>query len=357
MKGKVNEMSERFELQQTQFHVLDFEQIFRLEQSDLKAALAEELRASGYTRLQNRKGFLYAPGEVPVMLVAHMDTVHRQPVDRICYSTDGQVMMSPEGIGGDDRAGIYMILRIIQQAKCHVLFCEDEETGGQGARKFTHRSIQPDINYIIEMDRRGSNDAVFYGCCNREFTDYICSFGFEEATGSFSDISVIAPYLEVAAVNISAGYYQEHRLNEYVRLDQMEENAERILEIVQTATERFEYVGRNSRYDRFFGMEELSLWNMGNSSKDDRGAWKELMQLPETVCLSIGSHVLGQNRRYFIDKNRSTYQHLPELDVVVALDGATACTETGDPISFDRHKATRLRVMDLEQALDLLRAG
>lgn len=51
------------------------------------------------------------------------------------------------------------------------------------------------------------------------------------------------------------------------------------------------------------------------------------------------------------------YQHLPELDVVVALDGTAACTETGDPIPFDRRKATRLRVMDLEQALDLLRAG
>lgn len=139
-----------------------------------------------------------------------------------------------------------MILRIIQQAKCHVLFCEDEETGGQGARKFTQRSIRPNINYIIEMDRRGANDAVFYGCCNREFTDYICSFGFQEAMGSFSDISVIAPYLEVAAVNISAGYYQEHRLNEYVRLDQMEKNAERILEIVRTDTERFDYVGSNS---------------------------------------------------------------------------------------------------------------
>ena len=153
-------MSKRFELQQTQFHVLDFEQIFRLEQSELKAALTEELKACGY-RPQSKKGVLYAPGEVPVMLVAHMDTVHRQPVNRICYSTDGMVMMSPEGIGGDDRAGIYMILRIIQQAKCHVLFCEDEETGGQGARKFTQRSIRPNINYIIEMDRRGANDAVF----------------------------------------------------------------------------------------------------------------------------------------------------------------------------------------------------
>ena len=76
MKGRMTDMSKRFELQQTQFHVLDFEQIFRLEQSELKAALTEELKACGY-RPQSKKGVLYAPGEVPVMLVAHMDTVHR----------------------------------------------------------------------------------------------------------------------------------------------------------------------------------------------------------------------------------------------------------------------------------------
>ena len=72
---------------------------------------------------------------------------------------------------------------------------------------------------------------------------FICDFGFREAGGSFSDISVVAPHLDVAAVNISAGYYNEHRQHEYVRLDQMEENISRVREIVLTSTERFAYRG------------------------------------------------------------------------------------------------------------------
>lgn len=208
---------------QGQLHTLEFEQIFQLSQGNLKEALVGELKALGY-KPKSRKGYLYASGELPVMLIAHMDTVHRQLVQHICYSEDGCVMMSPEGIGGDDRAGVYMILRILQEAKCHVLFCEDEEVGGQGARKFERSSIRPEVNYLIELDRRGGNDAVFYGCNNREFIKFICDFGFREAGGSFSDISVVAPHLDVAAVNISAGYYNEHRQHEYVRLDQMEEN-------------------------------------------------------------------------------------------------------------------------------------
>ena len=99
-------------LSQTQFSVLNFEQIFQLSQKRLKRELKAELIASGYT-VQKQKGFLYAAGTLPVLLVAHLDTVHYDPPETICYSTDGTIMMSPQGIGGDDRAGVYMILRLV----------------------------------------------------------------------------------------------------------------------------------------------------------------------------------------------------------------------------------------------------
>ena len=95
-------------------------------------------------------------------------------------SDDGRYLMSPQGIGGDDRCGVYMILQIINEVRCHVLFCEDEETGGNGARAFAGSGIQMDVNYIVEMDRRGNNDAVFYDCSNPEFTEFVCAFGFQE---------------------------------------------------------------------------------------------------------------------------------------------------------------------------------
>ena len=182
------------------------ESIVRLTQKELKQQVKLELEEMGYKPI-SKKGFLYAEGEHPVLLVAHLDTVHKTPVQSICYSTDGRVMMSPEGIGGDDRCGVYMILEIIKSARCHVLFCEDEEIGCQGARAFANSKIRPQVNYIVEMDRRGSNDAVFYRCANPDFTDFVCGFGFDHALGSFSDICAVAPRLGVAAVNISAGYH------------------------------------------------------------------------------------------------------------------------------------------------------
>ena len=53
--------------------MIDFETVLRLSQPELKKALREELSEMGFVPI-SRKGFLYAPGEIPVLLVAHLDT-------------------------------------------------------------------------------------------------------------------------------------------------------------------------------------------------------------------------------------------------------------------------------------------
>ena len=100
---------------------LTFETILRLPQMELKKRLKAELKSRGYP-VTDKPGYLYAEGTIPVLLVAHMDTVHRQPVEQVCYSADGAVAMSPQGIGGDDRCGVWIILQILRTANCHVLF-------------------------------------------------------------------------------------------------------------------------------------------------------------------------------------------------------------------------------------------
>ena len=47
--------------------------------------------------------YILVKGDAPIMLLAHMDTVHKTPVKDICTSKDGNIIMSPQGIGGDDR--------------------------------------------------------------------------------------------------------------------------------------------------------------------------------------------------------------------------------------------------------------
>ena len=57
--------------------------------------------------------YLLCKGDIPIMLVAHVDTVFQFLPTDIYYDKDKNVMWSPQGLGADDRAGIFAILAII----------------------------------------------------------------------------------------------------------------------------------------------------------------------------------------------------------------------------------------------------
>ena len=297
------------------------ESILRKTQRELKRALFVELKKCGYSPL-NRKGFLYAKGDLPVLLVAHLDTVHERRVRTICYSRDGKILMSPEGIGGDDRAGVFMILQLIKRHKCHVLFCEDEEHGGIGARLFTQSGITPSVNYIVELDRRGAADAVFYECANQEFAEFVCQFGFIEDIGSFSDISVIAPSLGIAAVNISSGYYNEHTLHEYINLSEINKNLERLDKMLSTKTSVFEYVEMFSMYDGYWNSCLLSPLGEGDYIVDEKGRMVE-----------------NEDSTFWVDRSGAPYYVLEDYPEAVRIYGASAYTKENLPVRFNEDAA------------------
>ena len=326
---------------------LTFETILRLPQMELKKRLKAELKSRGYL-VADKPGYLYAEGTIPVLLVAHMDTVHRQPVEQVCYSADGAVAMSPQGIGGDDRCGVWMILQILRTTKCHVLFCEDEEVGCVGAKKFTSGSLRPQVNYIVELDRRGSNDAVFYRCDNPEFEGFVTSFGFETASGSCSDISYIAPYLETAAVNISCGYYCEHQRHEYICLEEMELNAARVAQMITQQTEHFEY---RERQDSSFGGQayQYSMWD----TAFERETYKWLSPLPKGAKIKLGTAELVMPHAK-IDRQGKVHRYVPKLKAAVLTENAIAVMSDGKKVRYDSQKAKCQKVVPLSRALEIL---
>lgn len=330
----------------------------RMTQKELKAAVSEELTKMGYS-VKASKGYVYAEGEVPILLVAHLDTVHGERVKDIFYSKDGNRLISPQGIGGDDRCGVHIIFQVIQNARCHVLFCEDEETGALGAREFAKSKIRPEVNYIIEVDRRGADDAVFYGCNNRKFTDFVCGFGFNEEHGSFSDISVIAPRLGIAAANLSSGYHNEHSRSEFVDLTEMASTAERLGRMVNTTSTKFKYVERERQMSLFgsgeYGQQMLDLWGYMSEPLEEK---KEmLMPLPESAYLVIDGHPIENHGDYLMDARSNVYDFVHDLGAAVKAENTSAYTQTGVPLRFDEDDAIKIKVLPLERALEMLRSA
>lgn len=198
------------------------EKLVSLSQKGMYESMKQYLSAK-YDNVIVSKDYIVAVGNIPIALVAHMDTVFKKPVTNLYYDKDKGVLWSPEGLGADDRAGIFIMIKLIQEGlRPSIILTCDEEKGGVGAAVLAQEDCPiPNLKYMIQLDRRGACDCVFYECYNKDFFQYVSSFGFREAYGTFSDISFLMPEWEICGVNLSVGYEDEHSFSETLHISHM----------------------------------------------------------------------------------------------------------------------------------------
>lgn len=275
-------------------HYSDFKDLCRLTQIKLKAYLEEKL-FEYYDEVYSDDGFLYVKGtNSNVLLTAHMDTVH-EPQGRICKNiyeyhdkkNKRHILSSPQGIGGDDRCGIYAILNILENTdfRPYIIFCEDEEVGGVGSAKFCKTNLADDVadnvSFMVEIDRANATDAVFYDEVNMEFQRFILdTTGNKDAYGSFSDICNLSEETLVSSFNISCGYYNAHTTDEYVVMEELEECIKRVIKLLEAnKAEDIKYTYEPFNYYKVnYGWDNYG-YGYSNSSKDDDDNYYEIQFL------------------------------------------------------------------------------
>lgn len=214
-----------------------FEQICKLGQEGVLSMMRSFLiRRYGKENIIATKDFIIAKGDIPVGLVAHADTVFSYKPSEFYYDKEANVMWSPDGMGADDRAGIFSIIQIINaRFRPHIIITTNEESGCIGSsilvKKYNQHPFE-DLKFLIQLDRRGKKDSVYYDCANTEFETFINQFGFDTAYGTLSDISVIAPIWRVAAVNFSIGYIDEHTHEERLFVSAMWDTIKKVKNIL-----------------------------------------------------------------------------------------------------------------------------
>ena len=106
--------------------------ICSLTQPGLKVFMSQFLRKKyALDTVIETDDFICAKGDIPIALVAHMDTVFKKLPENIYYDADQNVMWSPQGLGADDRAGVFAIISIINKGyRPHIILTTDEEIGG-----------------------------------------------------------------------------------------------------------------------------------------------------------------------------------------------------------------------------------
>lgn len=189
----------------------------------------EELGAEVY---EDRFGNLYATkgiSETYPCIVAHMDEVHINKKNGFRVSCVSDMIFGVNtqlkrfsGIGADDKNGIWVALKLLEQFDAiKVAFFVCEEIGCEGSRD-CNMNFFDDCRFVLQCDRKGNSDLISNACstelCSEEFLADIDmdSYGYSEAKGSMTDVYQLKMNgLPVSCCNISVGYYNPHMDEEY----------------------------------------------------------------------------------------------------------------------------------------------
>ena len=213
---------------------------------------------------------VYKKAKVYPLLVAHTDTVHpiivpgivveQTPLSKVTIETypfkikrSKGVWSSLTGIGGDDKCGIFILLSILRRLvevdgpPCKFFFPVGEENGFIGTRSAlsTSNSWFSDVGYMIEPDRRGSSDIIngkgswtsdsFLSASRLLFKQ----FNFHVVPGGITDITHLSTDLRISAFNVSCGYYNPHKEDEYIVEKELFHTLRFVWQFINTITGSF----------------------------------------------------------------------------------------------------------------------
>lgn len=127
--------------------------LLKLNQKDMKIVLETFIKSFFKDEeIFIADSYIFCKGKYPILLVAHIDTVYDHKFyncagndftnsdfskKKIFFDSNEKIIWSPEGLGADDRAGIFIIIKLLLSGlRPYILFTTDEEIGRKGAKQF-----------------------------------------------------------------------------------------------------------------------------------------------------------------------------------------------------------------------------
>ena len=197
-------------------------------------------------------------------IVAHMDQVQeRHSKDFIAYEAEDIIIgFSPkhkeqQGLGADDKCGLWIGLKCLQNFDCLKLaFFVGEEVGCKGSG-LANMAFFDDCRFVIEPDRKGAEDLItqigWTPLCSDDFLKDIGfkKFGYKETDGMMTDIEALKDKgLMLSCINVSCGYYKPHSNEEFVYKPALLNCLAFVEHIIKTCTKVYPHVDNTSYYER-----------------------------------------------------------------------------------------------------------
>ena len=178
-------------------------------------------------------------------VVAHTDTVHNidtiNIVEEQLPNEQGDIKLAlkayndnnkPTGIGGDDKAGVFACLELLEELpNLKAAFFVSEETGCHGSKKASPEFFE-NVGYGIQFDapenwmvteycwgqQLFNRDSEFFDVCNNILTEGIGE-DLEYMVHPYTDVWALRGKFDISCINFSIGYYDYHTPYEYVVIE------------------------------------------------------------------------------------------------------------------------------------------
>lgn len=169
-------------------------------------------------------------------IVSHTDEVHRRRTGTYSSYLVGNSMIvgydhknkKITGIGADDKNGIWICLKCLEEFKVmKCAFFVQEEIGCVGS-SHADMTFFTDCRFVVQCDRKGNRDIItrIHGTeiCSPDFLKRITpeKYGYRPEHGLNTDVYALKNRgLELSCINLSCGYYQPHTDNEYTIIEDL----------------------------------------------------------------------------------------------------------------------------------------
>lgn len=243
-----------------EYHTIDEKlllDIFRIsspsgKEAGMRKFIRDFLDINGVEYTEDTKGNIFnlSNKEKP-LLSAHMDTVEKQFDTSLMKFVNIRTYKNKKFlrgygiIGGDDKCGIYIILKILEsKPDFNFIFSVSEENGLLGIIEVVTKQDFSNVSYGLVLDRRGNKDIICVdnGFGVKAFEDELKSigkdFGYEAIRGGTSDANQIKS--KISCANLSCGYYNSHTEKEYVSLEDLARAYSYVEKIITTVTKKFD---------------------------------------------------------------------------------------------------------------------
>lgn len=180
-----------------------------------------------------------------------------------------------EGLGADDKNGIWVCLKCLQKydiMKCAFFVEEEIGCGGSSAAKIDWFD---DCRFVLQCDRMGGSNLItnisLTDLCSDEFLQDInySAYGYKPTSGLMTDVVTLKNKgVNLCMLNISCGYYNPHTDNEFTVISELQNCLAFVENIIENCTDVYEHKSEYI-YDDAYSYRKGSILKVGDVDWQD----------------------------------------------------------------------------------------